>query len=123
MTEQPTGRSADANAEAGLCNDGLPCNEATEHLWEYVDGELSGQDCARIKKHVETCPPCGQLFHDERKVKDVVARACGCESAPQDLRGRVVAMVAQLRTEMCGKAAANAAAAKPATEPKLGAQD
>lgn len=119
MTGQPAGRSADAADAAGTCNDGFPCNEATEHLWEYVDGELGVQDCARIKKHVEACPPCGQLFQAERKVKDAVARACGCESAPQDLRGRVVAMVAQLRIEMCGKAAANVAT----TKPKLGAEN
>lgn len=97
MSDQ--GAPTDANSTP--CSDG-PCNEAKEHLWVYIDGELSADDCQRIKAHIEACPPCEQLFRNERTVKDVVARACGCESAPQDLRGRVIARLKQLRIETCG---------------------
>ncbi|MEI6623496.1 MAG: mycothiol system anti-sigma-R factor [Actinomycetes bacterium] len=103
-----SGVSAHASGNAnstGNCGPG-PCGDAKAHLWEYVDGELSEDDCARIRQHIEACPPCGELYINERKVKDAVARACRCECAPQDVRGKVMAMVTQLRIEMCGRAAA-----------------
>lgn len=95
--------SGDTSAvdEAGACTEG-PCTEAKNHLWDYLDGEMSAGDCARIKKHVQECPPCEQLFSGEQKIKDAVSRACGCEHAPQDLRGRIVSMIATLRLESCG---------------------
>jgi len=87
--------------EPGACTEG-PCTEAKSHLWDYLDGEMNAGDCARIKQHVQECPPCEQLFASEQKIKDAVSRACGCEHAPQDLRGRVVSMIAALRLESCG---------------------
>lgn len=92
---------------AGPCTEG-PCMEAQQHLWDYLDGELSSGDCAKIKAHVESCPPCEEMFNSEKKIKDAVHRACGCESAPQDLRSRVASMIAALKLEACGgKSTAN----------------
>jgi len=103
QTDPSTAKPKAGTAPAGNpCNEG-PCTEAQSHLWDYIDGELDDVDCTRIRTHLEECPPCGQMFKNERKVKDAVARACGsCEDVPQDLRSRVVAMVSQLRSEACG---------------------
>ncbi len=101
MTNEANNDTASAGLEPGACSDG-PCSEATSHLWDYLDGELSEGDCARIKAHVGECPPCEDLFKNEKKIKDAVSRACGCEHAPQDLRGRVITMIAALRLESCG---------------------
>ena len=98
----PVAASEGADTTSG-CTEG-PCAEAQEHVWEVIDGEMSAEDCARIRAHFEACPPCDEVYHSERKVKDVVARACGCESAPQDLRGRVTALIVRLRIETCGSA-------------------
>ncbi len=94
-------------ADAGPCTDG-PCTEAQEHLWDYLDGEMSAGDCAKIKAHIEDCPPCLEMFNNEQKVKDAVHRACGCESAPQDLRSRVTSLIASLKLEACGGSKADA---------------
>jgi len=107
-TEPALGHGASAQesgkiSHTGSCGPG-PCGEAKAHLWEFVDGELGPDDCARIREHIEACPPCGELYFSERKIKDVVARACACESAPQALKGRVMVLVTQLRTEVCGRA-------------------
>lgn len=88
-------------ASAGPCSDG-PCTEAQQHLWDYLDGEMSEGDCAKIKAHIEQCPPCEELFNNEAKFKKAVNRACGCESAPQDLRSRVISMIAAFKIEACG---------------------
>ena len=78
--------------------------DAKNHLWDYLDGELSDGDCAKIKAHIEECPPCDEQFRNERKIKDAVHRACGCEHAPQDLRSRVISMIASFKLEACGGA-------------------
>ena len=80
-----------------------PCNEASEHVWDYLDGELNDGDCARIKEHLAECEPCRHTFATEQRMKDAVSRACGCDAAPQDLKSKVVAMVAALRSESCRK--------------------
>lgn len=93
---------APPDTSAGPCTEG-PCSEATEHVWDYLDGELDEGDCERIKSHVEECEPCRRTYASEQKMKDAVSRACGCDSAPQDLRSKVIAMVDALRRESCRK--------------------
>jgi len=34
------------------------CLEVFEKLSEYLDGELSPQDCAEIQEHIHDCEPC-----------------------------------------------------------------
>jgi predicted anti-sigma-YlaC factor YlaD len=34
------------------------CLEVFEKLSEYLDGELSSQDCAQIQEHIKDCEPC-----------------------------------------------------------------
>ena len=34
------------------------CLEIFERLSEYLDGELSPQDCAHIQEHIRDCEPC-----------------------------------------------------------------
>lgn len=80
---------------------GCPCSEAQDHVWDYLDGELTEQDCGRIREHLSTCESCARTFDTEQKMKDAVSRACGCDEAPQDLRSRVAALVEGLRRESC----------------------
>lgn len=34
------------------------CIEVFEKLSEYLDGELSPQECAEIQEHIQDCEPC-----------------------------------------------------------------
>lgn len=91
---------------------GGPCSEAQQHVWDFLDGEMTESDCARIRSHIEQCQTCKSLFDNEQKIKSAVSRACGCESAPQALKGKIVALVSALRLEACGGGAAKAKAAE-----------
>lgn len=93
-----------AGSAAKPCAEGGRCADAEQHVWDYLDGEMGSKDCARISEHVASCPPCEAMFKNEKKLKDAVSRACGCEEAPQDLRGRIATRLAQLRAEHCGSA-------------------
>ncbi|MGE5093376.1 MAG: zf-HC2 domain-containing protein [Bacillota bacterium] len=34
------------------------CATVLEHLWEFLDAELSGEDLASISRHIALCTPC-----------------------------------------------------------------
>ena len=95
------------STDGSPCSGG-PCSEAQEHVWDFLDGEMKESDCARIRSHIEECPTCKSLFDNEQKIKSAVSRACGCESAPQDLKGKIVALLSALRLEACGGGSAKA---------------
>lgn len=69
----------------------LDCRSALQQLWDYMDGELTPERMAAVKRHVAECAHCvphaefAERFlaalHDTRD-----ARCC-----PEALRARVVA--------------------------------
>lgn len=87
---------------AGSGCGGCPCEQATDHLWDYLDGELDGVARDQISAHLGNCPACAQLLHDESALKQLVARACSHDSAPQELRAWVTTQFAAWRVEVCG---------------------
>lgn len=92
--EQPSSNTASTDSDC-------PCSEANEHVWNYLDGELSEQDCARIKEHLATCTQCRDQYDSELKLKEVVSRSCGCDEVPITLRAEITILVARLRNESC----------------------
>jgi mycothiol system anti-sigma-R factor len=73
-----------------------PCSEVLEDVYVYLDQEADGVSTAKIKQHLEECSPCLQEFGIEQEVKALVARCCGQESAPDSLRQRLRATLAQV---------------------------
>ena len=74
----------------------LDCDDALDHLYEYLDGEEGPIDKARIAQHLGECGPCLAEYDVERIVKALVARSC-CAHAPAQLRARVVAELVSVR--------------------------
>ena len=49
------------------------CEEALARMYEFLDGELADAEmAARIRFHLEDCPPCGDSFHFEHHLQAVV---------------------------------------------------
>lgn len=65
------------------------CTEVIARVYEFIDGEADPQTCAAIRAHLELCESCVDTMDEGQSVKALVARACGCEPAPDDLRQRV----------------------------------
>ena len=82
-------------------NGTCPCSEANEHVWDYLDGELDDQNCARIKEHLASCETCQDQYESELKLKEAVSRSCGCDEVPITLRAEITIQVARLRNESC----------------------
>lgn len=58
-------------------------------LHAFVDDEADEGQCAQIRAHMAECAHCDDLVVSQRSFKALLARACGCEEAPESLRERV----------------------------------
>ena len=36
----------------------IPCDQVVAQLWEYIDGELSGERAERVRAHLDVCARC-----------------------------------------------------------------
>jgi mycothiol system anti-sigma-R factor len=72
------------------------CEESLDRIFEYIDGELPDADVRELVEHLKECPPCETERRIAERIKQMVAR-CPQESAPQQLRDRVLAIVAEAK--------------------------
>jgi len=67
------------------------CLEILEDVYLYLDGELAAESHTVIKKHLDECSPCLRKYGLENEVKALVARCCGNDHAPEELKAKVLA--------------------------------
>jgi mycothiol system anti-sigma-R factor len=75
-----------------------PCEEVLQRAYEYIDGELGQLDYTKIKVHLDECAHCLDEYHHDELVKALVRRSC-TETAPEQLRSRILATITTLRIE------------------------
>jgi mycothiol system anti-sigma-R factor len=83
-------------------HDGIDCSHALMQVYEYLDGEMGPDDCARIREHLAQCGPCLNEYDIDQMLKTVVRRSCGCESAPMQLRMQIMARITTITVELQG---------------------
>ncbi|CAB4846484.1 unannotated protein [freshwater metagenome] len=80
-----------------------PCGEVLDAVSAYLDGEMTEHERERISTHVEECSPCLREVGIYQEVKLLVARSCGCDHVPEEVRsrvlGRIRAVSVQWRTD------------------------
>lgn len=69
------------------------CDEYLDQLYNYLDGELSSDECTQLKAHLEDCPPCLQEYERDAILKALVRRSCACEQAPATLRAQILTQI------------------------------
>ena len=77
-----------------------PCSEVLEAVYLYLDGEQDAHSHELVRHHLDECAPCLRQYGLEQAVKSLVARSCGSDSAPRDLRDRVLLRIQQVRVEI-----------------------
>ena len=77
-----------------------PCTEVLDAVYLYLDGEQDAASRERVRVHLDECSPCLRQFGLEQAVKALVARCCGSDSAPVDLRARVLLRIQQVRSDI-----------------------
>lgn len=78
----------------------VDCSEIIERVYYYLDNEIDDSDRHRIRQHLDECAPCLRQYGIEQEVKALVARCCGAEVAPEELRSRVLTKLQQVRVEL-----------------------
>ena len=75
---------------------GKSCEEALDRLYEYIDNELPPEELRRVGAHLQECSGCDAERRVNERIKEIVS-ACPKEAAPDDLRERVLAVIAEAR--------------------------
>ncbi len=65
------------------------CSEVLSEVYLYLDLECSEDRRTLIRTHLDECHPCLREYGIEQEVKALVARCCGAEKAPTELRERL----------------------------------
>ena len=83
-------------------HDGFDCSRARLQLYEYLDGEMGPDDCAKIREHLDLCGPCLKEYDIDQMLKTLVRRSCGSEPAPTQLRMQIIAHITTITFEPRG---------------------
>ncbi|SDX96900.1 mycothiol system anti-sigma-R factor [Micromonospora pattaloongensis] len=75
------------------------CRDVLAEVYLYLDLECAEGRREVIKHHLEECRPCFQEYGIEQEVKALVARCCGGERAPEELRERLRVKIRDLVLE------------------------
>jgi len=78
---------------------GLDCEEVLAEVYLYLDEETEPAERERIRLHLEDCGPCLRQFGLEQDVKSLVARTCGGDQAPGNLKVKIRARLSQVVIE------------------------
>jgi mycothiol system anti-sigma-R factor len=73
----------------------IPCRDALERIYEFMDGELEGASEAEVEEHFRVCTRCYPHLHLEQSFRDRVRDALGRPEVPEHLRARVLEMLAR----------------------------
>ena len=77
-----------------------PCSEVLEAVYLYLDGEQDSSHRDAVRVHLDECSPCLRQYGLEQAVKALVARSCGSDPAPSNLRDRVMVRIREVRVEI-----------------------
>jgi mycothiol system anti-sigma-R factor len=77
----------------------VDCSETVLRIFEFLDGEMSPDDCLRMQSHLDECGPCLREYQVDQALKMVIKRSCGCETAPVELRTTILRRLTMVRIE------------------------
>jgi mycothiol system anti-sigma-R factor len=72
------------------------CREVLAEVYLYLDLECSDERRDLIRSHLDECSPCLREYGIEHEVKALVARCCGDEVAPLELKQRLRLKLSEL---------------------------
>ncbi|MSR06085.1 MAG: anti-sigma factor [Gemmatimonadetes bacterium] len=70
-------------------HEGLNCDDCVEHLYTYLDGELTGETESDVRVHIEGCGDCFGHFEFERTFLRFLEARAKAQCAPEPLRRRI----------------------------------
>ena len=76
-------------------SDKVRCEEALADIYLLLDRECSAERDAALRQHIEDCPPCLEEYGIDEHLKQLLARKCGGDHAPAELKSRLRASIRQ----------------------------
>ena len=76
------------------------CAQVLSEVYLYLDLECSEDRRTLIRHHLDECTDCLHEYGIEHEVKALVARCCGDETAPKELRERLRLKLDQLEVQV-----------------------
>ncbi|HJQ45977.1 MAG TPA: mycothiol system anti-sigma-R factor [Amycolatopsis sp.] len=73
--------------------DKVHCNEALAEIFLLLDRECSPERDAELRRHIEECPPCLEEYGIDDQLKQLLARKCGGDHAPDQLKEKLRASI------------------------------
>ncbi|MFI9012188.1 mycothiol system anti-sigma-R factor [Actinosynnema sp. NPDC053489] len=71
------------------------CSEVLSEVYLFLDHECDENRKQLLQTHLEECHPCLEQYGIEEHLKALLARKCGGEHAPEELRRRLRARLYQ----------------------------
>jgi mycothiol system anti-sigma-R factor len=68
----------------------MNCRKVREFVFLYTDNEMDGELLASFRDHVLVCPECAKRTRHAETFVMIVRRKCVRESAPSELRRRIL---------------------------------
>jgi len=78
---------------------GLDCDEVLTDVYLYLDDETDAVNREKMKAHLHDCAPCLRRFGIEQDIKSLMARCCGGDRAPSELRQRIRIRLSEVSIE------------------------
>jgi mycothiol system anti-sigma-R factor len=95
-----TSSDSDMAGDVGDCSDaGGRCSDVLADVWRFLDDELDPQRRAAVQRHLDGCSPCLEEAGIDTKLKALLARKCGGDHAPEELRQRIATRLVAWRAE------------------------
>jgi mycothiol system anti-sigma-R factor len=78
----------------------IDCDQILNEVYLFLDLECSDERRYAIQVHLDECGPCLREYGIEQEVKALVARCCGDDRAPDELRDRLRMKIAALVVDL-----------------------
>ena len=69
----------------------IDCSKALQHMFDFLDGELTAERMAMVREHLDCCPPCLDHADFERRFLAALQATREHRTCPDALRARVMA--------------------------------
>lgn len=71
----------------------VDCDDALAEIYLLLDKECTPERDAELRRHIEDCPPCLEEYGIDEQIKQLLARKCGGDHAPAELKNRLKASI------------------------------
>jgi anti-sigma factor (TIGR02949 family) len=68
----------------------IDCDDALDRLYEYLDGELTSERAADVRRHLERCRHCFEISHFETAYLRFLQARARARGAPEALKRRIL---------------------------------